>query len=389
MAAGAILTPAFLTAALANFLFSTGLSGFVLLPLHLRELGASDGQLGVMMGCYSLAAILTQPVVGAWLDRGGHRAFLVGGSALAALVSLAFAAFPDTLGLVPVLRALQGVAFSIYFIANFTVVVDLAPPAHRGQALGIFGISGLSSTAVGPALGEAVLRWAGFRGLFLAAALVGAVATVMSARLTVPRAPRPAGGEGLAGLLQGAAAAPRLPLVLGGAFGLGTSVMFTFFPTYARDLGVGRVGLFAIAYSIAALAVRAGAGGLADSASRRRVIIPAHALQAVAAGLLASLAPLVTRAHVPGAPLLFLAGLLAGGAHGFLYPALTALVVDLTPPARRGRVVGVFSACILAGQASGAAGFGPLASWLGYGPMFGVLTVALGLACVLALRLRD
>ena len=41
MAASAILTPAFLIAAAANFLFFTGLAAFVLLPLHLRELGAT------------------------------------------------------------------------------------------------------------------------------------------------------------------------------------------------------------------------------------------------------------------------------------------------------------------------------------------------------------
>ena len=35
MSTSTILTPAFVTAALANFLFFTGLAGFVLLPLHL------------------------------------------------------------------------------------------------------------------------------------------------------------------------------------------------------------------------------------------------------------------------------------------------------------------------------------------------------------------
>jgi hypothetical protein len=49
-----ILTSAFLTAAVANLLFFTGLGGFVLLPLHLRGLGAPDGQVGLIMACLSL-----------------------------------------------------------------------------------------------------------------------------------------------------------------------------------------------------------------------------------------------------------------------------------------------------------------------------------------------
>ena len=382
-----IFTPAFLTAAAANFLFFTGLAGFVLLPLHLRQLGATDGQMGLIMACYSGTAIVAQPLVGVWVDRGGRRVFLVIGAALTAAVALLFAARPDALGLFPLLRGLQGAAFSIYFIANFTVAIDLVPAERRSQALGIFGISGLVSGAVGPALGELLVQVAGFRGLFLAGAVLAVLAAVISARLAIPPPPaRPVEHEGLAGLLRGMAAAPRLPLTLGSAFGLGQGVMFTFFPTYASDLGVRWVGLFAVAYSGAALLVRATAGGLADRLGRRAVIIPALAVQAGATAVLAALG-LLRGAGVPAAPFLGLAGLVSGVAHGFLYPALTALIVDVTPPERRGRVLGIFMASILAGQAGGAVGFGYLAHAVGYGAMFAVLGLVLTGATALAFRL--
>ena len=290
-----------MTAAVANFLFFTGLAGFVLLPLHLRRLGATDGQLGLIMACYSATAIVVQPVVGAWVDRGGRRAFLVTGAVLTSGVALLFAAAPDTLGLFPLLRALQGVAFSVFFIANFTVVVDLVPPDRRSQALGIFGISGLVSGAVGPALGELLVQAAGFRGLFLAAAALPLLAAVISARLRLPPEPRrSAPAEGLPGLLRGILLAPRLPMTLGAAFGLGQGVMFTFFPTYALDLGVRWVGLFAVTYSGAALGVRATASGLADTLGRRAVIIPALGLQAAATVLLAGLGPTRAEPEPPG-----------------------------------------------------------------------------------------
>jgi MFS family permease len=389
MPSSTILTAAFVTAAAANFLFFTGLAGFVLLPLHLRRLDATDGQLGLIMACFSATAIVVQPVVGAWVDRGGRRVFLVTGAVLTSGVAFLFAAAPDALGLFPLLRALQGVAFSVFFIANFTVVVDLVPPDRRGQALGIFGISGLVSGAVGPALGELLVQAAGFRGLFLAAAVLPLLAAGISARLPLPPEPRRIDtGEGLPGLLRGIVSAPRLPMTLGAAFGLGQGVMFTFFPTYALDLGVRWVGLFAVTYSGAALGVRATASGLADTIGRRAVIIPALALQAGATVLLSSLGLLARSLGVPAGPFLALAGLLAGAAHGLLYPALTALVVDVTPSERRGRVVGVFMAFILLGQAGGAAGFGHLAHAVGYGPMFGILSILLAGACALAFRLE-
>jgi MFS family permease len=389
MASSPILTAAFLTAAIANFLFFTGQAGFVLLPLHLRRLGATDGQLGLIMACYSATAVVVQPVAGAWVDRGGRRRFLVSGALLTSGVAVLFAAAPDALGLFPLLRAFQGVAFAVFFIANFTVVVDLVPPARRGQALGIFGISGLVSGAVGPVLGELLVGAAGFRALFVAAAILPLLAATILARLHLPVTSRAvAAGDGGTGLVRALAEAPRLPMMLGAAFGLGQGVMFTFFPTYAVDLGVRWVGLFAVAYSGAALVLRATASGLVDTVGRRAVIIPALALQAGATLLLAALGPLGRNLGASAGPLLGAAGVLAGAAHGFLYPALTALVVDVTAPERRGRVVGVFMACILLGQAGGAAGFGQLAHAVGYGPMFAVLTVVLAGACALAVRLE-
>jgi hypothetical protein len=98
--------------------FFAGLAGSVLLPLPLREPGATGGQLGLL----------------------------------------------------PLLRALRRARPSrSTSSSNLTVVVELVP---AGQALGIMGISGLSSTAVGPAPGEVVRAAFGARGLLLGAALL-------------------------------------------------------------------------------------------------------------------------------------------------------------------------------------------------------------------------
>lgn len=93
------VTRGFLVAATGNFLFFTGLAGFLLLPLHLKELGATERQLGFVMGCHSGTAILLQPIVGVWVDRRSHRALLVSGALLTGGVALLFAAAPDAVDL--------------------------------------------------------------------------------------------------------------------------------------------------------------------------------------------------------------------------------------------------------------------------------------------------
>ncbi len=83
-----------------------------------------------------------------------------------------------------------------------------------------------------------------------------------------------------------------------------------------------------------------------------------------------------------------LTGLLCGAAHGFLYPALAALVADEAPPARRGAVIGVFSAIFLCGQAGGAFAFGGFAHALGYVLMWTVLGAAIAIDAVISMGLE-
>jgi MFS family permease len=113
-------------------------------------------------------------------------------------------------------------------------------------------------------------------------------------------------------------------------------------------------------------------------------------VQAGATALLAAIGFLVSRTSTtPVVPVLFLAGLMSGGAHGFLYPGLAALVTDRTPETRRGVVVGIFSAVFLAGQTSGAFLFGYVTHAVGYAFMWTLLTSLLVLGSTLSLKLES
>jgi MFS family permease len=209
----------------------------------------------------------------------------------------------------------------------------------------------------------------------------------------LPETPRPGGLP--ARLAPGAVRAALEDLLhrhmlLAMFFGLGSGTIFAFLPTFAEDLDVTTLSLFYTAYSLAAIVVRLAGGRLIDTRGRRAVIVPSTFVQATSTGLLALLGALVTRTSAtPVLPVLFLAGLLAGGAHGFLYPALAALVTDTTPSERRAAVVGVFSAVMLVGQTAGAFTFGYVANALGYGSMWALLTALLLLGGLISLRLRE
>jgi MFS family permease len=119
------------------------------------------------------------------------------------------------------------------------------------------------------------------------------------------------------------------------------------------------------------------------------VIMPSMFVQAAATAILALVAIFVRPGtSVPVLPFLFLAGFLAGGAHGFLYPALSALLMDVTPERRRGSAVGTFSSVVLTGNALGAIAFGYVAHGLGYRVMWSTLALLLLTGFLASVRLR-
>jgi MFS family permease len=377
----------FVRATLINFAFFLSLNGFVLLPLHIQALGGTEIEIGIVMGVYSGVGIFCQPLIGPWVDAIGRRLFMIVGIAL--VVAAAFlATLVDAIGVLFVVRVLQGLGFSAYFVAMFSYVVDLVPPSQRGWALGIYGVSGFVATALAPLLGELIVRRAGFRALFAVSAVLALVPLGLVLRLRVPRKPGGAALPAPGWLRAGLPDVVQRHMVVTLFFGLGSGTIFAFLPTFAQSLEVAGLSLFYTAYAAAAIAVRIFGGRLIDTRGRRAVIVPSMFLQTIAPALLAVVGVAVTRTSTtPVVPILFVAGLVSGAAHGFLYPGLAALVTDLTPGARRATAVGVFSAMFLLGQTAGAFSFGAVAHGLGYASMWTVLTMLLLIGAALSVGL--
>jgi MFS family permease len=378
----------FARATFTNFVFMSSLNCLILLPLYIQRLGGTEAEIGFVQGMYSTAGIVCQPLIGLWLDRVGRRFFMSLGVVLV-LTSATGILLSQSIPALAVFRTVQGVGFSAFFVANYMHVVDLVPVQRRGWALGIYGASGFLGTAVAPMAGEVVVRHVGFSWLFVLSALLAGGAALLVVRTVGIRPPDMGPGPGLGSLQNGIADVMHLHMALAFFFGLGTGVMFTFLPTFGDGLGVHSISLFYTAYAVAAVGVRVVGGNLIDTEGRRAVIIPSLFIMAASTGLLVALAFFVSpRVHFPVVPFLFLTGLLAGSAHGYLYPALAALLMDVTPEPRRGGAVGIFSAVTLVGNALGAIVFGHIAHWLGYRVMWSVLTGLLFAGFVLSFRLR-
>ncbi len=358
----------------ANFVFFLNFASFFLLPVHLHELGASAETIGYVMGTAGFAGIVVLPFLGVLLDRVDRRRFVSAGAAIMAAASYAYLLVPGMSPLVYLLRVVQGVAFTSAFVTASTLAAELAPPAIRGRALGLFGISTLLTHAIAPALGEVIARRFGFWALFAFAGTLGLGSVVLSLAVHAPRASRttaarPVGRRSLRRepVLWLAAATMT-------ACGMGFGTVLTFVPTFVQVTGIPRVAPFFLSYSLAAIGVRFLLGGVSDRIGRRPVLFPAMAVLAV------SIAALGTVGSIPA---LIVVGLAFGAGQGMVYPTANALMVDLSHAGNLGRVQTLFSGSFSVGVAISAFVFGGIIERFGYPAAFTTAAGCVGLGMVL------
>ncbi len=354
-------------------LFGLSHSAYFLLPKFLAtELGADATAIGAVSASSWFVVVALAPLVGVGVDRYGRRRIAMFGAGVMALACAGFLRV-DAIGpLLYGLRLLHGVAFACFFVATSTLAADLAPPERMGQALGWFGAMLVSTNALAPALAEWIAVAAGWNAVF---ALTVACALAAVAGLTRVRDSHPAGPRPDAQGLFATARRPGLPIVLGASAlaGVTFGALFTFYQPWALELGYASVSGFLVSYSVAAVGVRTGLGGLADRTGRRRV--------ALASLLLYGLAPFaMLELRAIG---LWPIGLALGLAHGLFYPTLNAMAVEGVGDDARGKVMALYNAAFNAGFSGGNLALGIVAEVAGYPIVFALA----GAASLLALPL--
>ena len=349
-----------------------------ILPRYVtEELGAGNVAVGVVVGAFAISALVGRPIGGRLADRHGRKTIHATGLAICVLAGLLLFVPFGVPGLI-VARLVVGLGDGWVFTAGVTWIVDLAPEERRGQAIGMFGLAIWGGLTFGSVIGEGVYALGGYGAVWAFAALAP-LAGLLVARL-VPEAPptdQPVNEE-LAAAELGTALAPggtpapasshwipreavRPGMALALAnMGYGTMAGFVVLLLAERGIGHGAAAFTVFAGSV--VLSRLVLGRLPDRLGARRT--------ALGAGLVQGLG-LIAVGAAPSLPAALAAAALMGAGMSLLFPSLALLVVDRVDPARRGAVMGAFTAFFDLGVGLGAPFAGLVASWTGeYPPAF-------------------
>jgi MFS family permease len=162
-----------------------------------------------------------------------------------------------------------------------------------------------------------------------------------------------------------------------GSFSTVLTAYFVFIRRYVDDTGFGSVGLFFSMYVAVAIAERVFFGWLPDRVGRKRVLYPSLMILIAGFLVLASAGSWVGVA---------IAGALCGAGHGFIFPILTALLVDRAPDADRGSAMSFFTSLFDVGTLIGGPILGAIIDTGGWSPMYLTAGASLGVATVIFAR---
>ncbi|WP_245612057.1 MFS transporter [endosymbiont 'TC1' of Trimyema compressum] len=115
------------------------------LPVYIQSLGGSDGIIGLVTGISTIAAIISRPLAGIFLDRIGKKGIFLTGLLIFIVAVLAYRWLPTVL-LILIFRFIHGFGWGISTTSISTVVSDKIPRKRFGEGIGYFSLTGRKSS---------------------------------------------------------------------------------------------------------------------------------------------------------------------------------------------------------------------------------------------------
>ena len=327
----------------ANFLLYFGFWLLIpVLPFYLSEVfSAGNSTIGIILSCYTVAALCIRPFSGYFLDSFARKPLYL----MAYFIFMAmFAGYiiAGSLTLFIMFRIIQGVSFGMVTVGGNTVVIDIMPSSRRGEGLGYYGLSNNIAMAVGPMSGL-FLHDAGmsFTTIFccsLGSCMAGFVcASLVKTPYKPPVRREPISLDRFI-LLKGIPAGISL-LLLSIPYGMTTNYV----AMYAKQIGINATTGFFFTFMAIGMAIsRIFSGKIVDRGKITQVISAGLYLVVFSFFLLSACVYLISWNNMVCTIVFFSVALLLGVGFGIMFPAYNTLFVNLAPNSQRGTATSTY-----------------------------------------------
>ncbi|HEX3247089.1 MAG TPA: MFS transporter [Chloroflexota bacterium] len=354
------------------------------IPLYLVAQGHGESFIGLVIAAFNITSFSARPIFGSWVDRGHPRAALSVSCLLLSVASWAYL-IPNMLMLF-IVRAIHGLGWAGVNTAGSAWVAHLAPANRRAEAVGYFTVTQSSGIAFAPVLGIWLFNTYGPSPAFAVAGFVALVSVIVILQANERRVPREHSieitssslGENTKPSLFNRMIEPSalLSTSLLAAMQFNVPVFSSYVPLYFLALGIPHVELFFLATGLFSMVGRGTLGRFADRVGR---------LRSIALGAIIQLIGLILMGQGSEIIGLTLGGIILTLGQSVSHPSLYALVIDRSPPQRRGAALATYTMGFQLGSGVGAVVFGFVIQYLGYHVMYQLSLIPVAAALIATL----
>lgn len=338
-----LVTPGYCFILAANFLLYFGFWLLIpVLPFYLSEIfNAGNSTIGIILSCYTVAALCIRPFSGYFLDSFARKPLYL----LAYFIFMTmFAGYiiAGSLVLFILFRIIHGVSFGMVTVGGNTVVIDIMPSSRRGEGLGYYGLSNNIAMAVGPMSGlflhDAGMSYTTIFCCSLGSCIAGFIcASLVKAPYKPPVKREPISLDRFI-LLKGIPAGISL-LLLSIPYGMTTNYV----AMYAKEIGINATTGFFFTFMAVGMAIsRIFSGKIVDKGKITQVISAGLYIVVFSFFLLSACVYIINWNSMACGIIFFAVALLLGVGFGIMFPAYNTLFVNLAPNNQRGTATSTY-----------------------------------------------
>ncbi len=327
----------------ANFLFFFGFWLLMpVLPFYLQEVfAANKTTIGMILSCYTVAALCIRPFSGYLLDTFARKPLYL---IAYFLFTTMFGGYllSSTLTLFIIFRIIHGISFGMTTVGGNTIVIDIMPASRRGEGLGYYGLSNNIAMSIGPMTGlflhEAGASYPLIFGCSLITCSVGFLCALLVKTPYKPSVKREPISLDRFILIKGIPAGISL-LLLSIPYGMTTNYV----AMYTKQIGMNApTGFFFTFMAIGMAVSRLMSGRQVDKGKITQVIQAGLYLVIISFFLLTSCVYVIQWNPTACILLFYFVSLLLGIGFGIMFPAYNTLFVNLAPNNQRGTATSTY-----------------------------------------------
>ncbi len=313
------------------------LSGFIVNPLvssYASFLGAGALLVGFVTSLYFGVAFALRPFAGPAMVIADKQKLLILSLALGTIANLCYAVFNNIPAFIAG-RVLHGIHLCVVGSLLLTIASDSLPKERMASGLGILGIAGAFSTAIGPSIGLSLRTWGtslfgevgGYKTIFFASSIIIFLGLIPAFIMKVRKNTK----EEMASVgvwYKNIIAPPAIPsAICAMLYNMSYSLYSAYMVPYAAQKGFVGVSLYFTIQALVMIVSRPTAGRLIDKYGASTVVYPSAVLY---------MASFVLLWKAQSIGLVYAAAVCASLGYGTAYPAFQAQCLQCVPRLRRG-----------------------------------------------------